>query len=93
MHGVLPLQLPVVDLHACSAVLDKGSRQFALAIAPILADALVVPAPQPARRSALMPDAVPFEGVTLGPPVGRGSFGRVYRGTWDGRAVAVKVRH
>lgn len=39
----------------------------------------------------LMPDAVPFEDLELGPLLGRGSFGRVYRGTWEGSHVAVKI--
>ena len=42
--------------------------------------------------SVLQPDALPFEGLELGPLVGRGSFGRVYRGRWQDKTVAVKVR-
>ena len=33
----------------------------------------------------------PFEGVVLGPLLGKGSFGRVYRALWNGRPVAVKA--
>lgn len=33
----------------------------------------------------------PVEGVTLGVLLGRGSFGRVHAGEWQGRKVAVKV--
>ena len=33
----------------------------------------------------------PFEDVTLGPLLGQGSFGRVYRAIWQGVDVAVKV--
>ena len=33
----------------------------------------------------------PIEGVQLGPLLGKGSFGSVHYGTWNGKAVAVKV--
>lgn len=33
----------------------------------------------------------PLEGLEMGPLVGSGSFGRVYRGMWQGRVVAVKT--
>ena len=39
-----------------------------------------------------MPDVIPFEDLELGPLLGKGSFGRVYRGYWEGQNVAVKVR-
>jgi PAS domain-containing protein len=32
-----------------------------------------------------------FEDVRLGPLIGRGAYGRVYRATWNGNTVAVKV--
>ncbi|BDA44489.1 probable mitogen-activated protein kinase kinase kinase 11 at C-terminar half [Coccomyxa sp. Obi] len=34
---------------------------------------------------------LPFEGLRLGAQLGKGSYGRVYRGTWQGKRVAVKV--
>ena len=37
-------------------------------------------------------DQTPFAGVRLGPLVGKGSFGKVYRGIWDHMIVAIKVR-
>lgn len=33
----------------------------------------------------------PFQDVRLGPLVGKGSFGKVYRGIWDNVIVAIKV--
>ncbi|GLC39870.1 hypothetical protein PLESTF_000919300 [Pleodorina starrii] len=33
----------------------------------------------------------PFDDVKLGPLLGKGSYGRVYRGMWNGAQVAVKV--
>lgn len=41
------------------------------------------------RLSKVVPTA--FRDVRLGPLIGRGAYGRVYRGTWNGNVVAVKV--
>lgn len=38
----------------------------------------------------LMPEH-PFDDVELGPLLGQGSFGKVYRGLWHGMQIAVKV--
>jgi hypothetical protein len=45
-------------------------------------------APVPALNKS-MPTA--FIDVRLGPLIGRGAYGRVYRGSWNGNTVAVKV--
>lgn len=44
-----------------------------------------------ALRRNMPPVKVPIEGLQLGPLLGRGSFGRVYRGRFHDRPVAVKV--
>ena len=36
-------------------------------------------------------DGVPFEGVEMGPIIGKGSFGSVYRALWSNRVIAIKV--
>ena len=35
---------------------------------------------------------VPFDEVELGPIIGKGSFGSVFRAVWSGKIVAIKVR-
>lgn len=36
-------------------------------------------------------ELTPFQDVRLGPLVGKGSFGKVYRGIWHDMIVAIKV--
>ena len=38
-------------------------------------------------------EQTPFADVRLGPLVGKGSCGKVYRGIWDHMIVAIKVSH
>ena len=56
-----------------------------------LHDALAVPKIERGSDSALTPRVTPFPALELGPLLGRGSYGRVYRGKHLGRPVAVKV--
>ena len=42
---------------------------------------------------AAMGELEPFTAVNLGPLLGSGGSGHVYRGTWNGATVAVKVSH
>lgn len=46
------------------------------------------------RRSSLVQQSArqPFDDVKLGPLLGKGGFGRVYRAMWNGAAVACKVQ-
>ncbi|KAL3138629.1 hypothetical protein ABBQ32_006391 [Trebouxia sp. C0010 RCD-2024] len=54
-----------------------------------------MPAASPAGTSLIEPshtkDLTPFQDVRLGPLVGKGSFGKVYRGIWKDTIVAIKV--
>ncbi|KAK9834189.1 hypothetical protein WJX81_006932 [Elliptochloris bilobata] len=56
-----------------------------------LHDALAVPKSERGCDSALAPRSAPFPALELGPLLGRGSYGRVYRGKHLGRPVAVKI--
>ena len=56
-----------------------------------LRDALAAPKSERGGDSALTPRVMPFPALELGPLLGRGSYGRVYRGKHLGRPVAVKV--
>lgn len=38
-----------------------------------------------------MSQGIPIDGVQLGPMLGKGSYGRVYHGYWNGSEVAIKV--
>ena len=46
---------------------------------------------KPGKHFACLPSTGPFDGLLLGSLLGRGSFGRVYRGLWKGQLVGVKV--
>eukprot|EP00891_Asterochloris_glomerata_P004428 jgi/Astpho2/4428/Aster-00044 len=45
----------------------------------------------PRRTGQLQPKVVPFDGLQLGPLLGKGSFGKVYRGKLGGKTLAVKI--
>lgn len=46
----------------------------------------------PADVESATPLLISVSDVTLGSMLGRGAFGAVFRGTWQGKEVAVKVR-
>ena len=46
---------------------------------------------QPAQQAALVPVPEHFPGMKLGHLLGKGSYGRVFRGTWRGQTIAAKV--
>jgi hypothetical protein len=58
---------------------------------PLTASAPLTASPKGARGCAPAGGACPIEGLLLGPLLGRGSYGRVYRGIFRGQPVAVKV--
>lgn len=63
--------------------LDRGSSEAAPSSRP------TSPVPGVPSLNKAMPTA--FTDVRLGPLIGRGAYGRVYRGSWNGNTVAVKV--
>ncbi|KAG2498415.1 hypothetical protein HYH03_003673 [Edaphochlamys debaryana] len=68
---------------------DSRSSGAAVAVARLLSDALPGPGPLgPGTQGAF---SLVGLWVDLLAPLGSGSFGKVYRGTWQGRFVAVKM--
>jgi hypothetical protein len=49
-----------------------------------------IPSPKSKKRSMSFVE-VPFQEITLGQKIGRGSAGDVYKATWNGATVAVKL--
>lgn len=45
------------------------------------------------RDTSAQAPKLPFDDVVLGPLLGQGSYGKVYRGVWNGADVACKVGH
>ena len=45
--------------------------------------------PEPVKSAQPVPEQ--FPGLKLGHLLGKGSYGRVYRGTWRGEIIAAKV--
>lgn len=84
-----------------------GKHYYLAALVPLVSEQLDAQNPQltaepvptcggprpakPSRHMACLPSTGPFEGLLLGSLVGKGSFGRVYRGLWKGQLVGVKV--
>ena len=53
-----------------------------------------IPSDSEGVSGPVMGETEPFLAVSLGPLLGQGGSGHVYRGTWNGATVAVKVcRH
>ena len=76
--------------------LDSEPPQGTAALTPQLTPQLIPTCvgpryARPGKQFACLPATGPFEGLLLGSLVGRGSFGRVYRGLWKGQVVGVKV--
>ena len=83
-----------------------GKHYYIAALVPLVSEPpqdLETPTPQliptsvgpryakPGKHFACLPSTGPFDGLLLGVLLGKGSFGRVYRGLWKGQLVGVKV--
>jgi hypothetical protein len=99
-----PLWQPArFDVHACSCAAPRCRRcrrrsalqalQAHLALAPAFFRSRAQPPrwPPPGPAAALQARPERYADLTLGPLLGVGSYGRVYRGVWRGEAVAVKI--
>ena len=71
---------------------EGTSKSITMEEARAMFNAATLPSGVPSNMPSVsksMPSA--FEDVRLGPLIGRGAYGRVYRGSWNGNIVAVKV--
>ncbi|KAK9808830.1 hypothetical protein WJX72_004554 [[Myrmecia] bisecta] len=86
----LDSSMPLIGIPGSVEWHSENAEAYYFATVQVKRSSMEEVAPQ-FRPHTLLPKKEPFDDVQLGPLLGQGAFGRVYRGIWNGAVVAIKI--